>query len=183
MKRLSWEIRHVWQAIGRPGWLGLALLFACALGWWLVVIPLRHDTRTLTESFASSERRLALRSTDNAPARSTPQEQLVVFQRRFPSDKGIANSLARLQAAATEQGIRLDHAEFRLIGDAGQALQRYTIATPVKADYKALRQFSRDALLQLPGLAIEEISLRRNDPKSAVIDAQLRFVLFVTKSN
>jgi hypothetical protein len=38
-------------------------------------------------------------------------------------------------------------------------------------------------MLELPGLAIEEVSLRRGDPKSPTLDARLRFVLFLSRAD
>lgn len=183
MMRLRWQIQHLSRSIGLPGWVGVALLLACAIGWWLAAAPLRDDTDRLVVAGATIERRLAPGATATTSPPSTPRQQLAEFQRRFTGDKGIATALGRLQAAAQRQGIHLDHAEFKLASDASQPLQRYTIVLPVKADYPALRQFTRDALLALPGLAIEEVSLRRNDPKSTALEAQLRLVLFLVKAN
>ena len=33
----------------------------------------------------------------------------------------------------------------------------------------------------MPALALDEVNLRRSDPNSPLLDAQLRFVLFLTK--
>lgn len=183
MKRLRWQLEHLSRDIGLPGWVGVALLLACALGWWLAAAPLRDVVETLGATSAASERRLASLANAATALPSTPRQQLAEFQRRFIGETRIATSLARLQAAAKRQGVQLDQAEFRFASEASEPLLRYTIVLPVKADYRALRRFTREALLELPGLAIEEVSLRRGDPKSAVLEAQLRFVLFVTKAN
>ncbi len=112
---------------------------------------------------------------------ATPQQQLAAFEQRFADERSMAPSLARLQAAAQRRGFTLDQAEFKLANEATEPLLRYTIGLPVKADYRALRRFSRDALRDLPGLALDEVSLRRSDPKSPQLEAQLRFVLFLAK--
>jgi hypothetical protein len=57
----------------------------------------------------------------------------------------------------------------------------YAILLPVTADYASLRAFIVDALRELPGLALEEMSLRREDSKSLQLDARLRFVLFLRR--
>lgn len=183
MRRLRWKIGNLSRSIGLPGVAGVSLLLACALGWWLAAAPLRDDTEQLTKASATLERSLALRRTATNSPPSTPQRQLVEFQRRFRGDRSIATSLRQLQAAAKRQGLQLDQAEFRWASDAVEPLQRYTMVLPVKAEYGALRRFIRDALLELPGLAIEEVSLRRNDPKSGTLEAQLRFVLFLAKTD
>jgi hypothetical protein len=112
---------------------------------------------------------------------ATPQQQLAAFEQRFGGERTIGPSLARLQAAAQRRGFTLDQAEFKLASELAEPLARYSIQLPIKADYRALRRFSRDALRELPGLALDEVSLRRSDPKSPLLDAQLRFVLFLAK--
>ena len=112
----------------------------------------------------------------------SPQQQLAEFERRFSGEKSITAALGRLHAAARRQGVQLDQAEFKFASDAREPLSRYTVVLPVKADYRALRRFTHDAVQELPGLAMEEVNLRRSDPKSPVLEAQLRFVLFLTKA-
>lgn len=183
MKRLRWQLRQLAQAMGLPGWVGLALLFACALGWVLAAGPLGAEADRLERNSAEFERRLGARANAAPVLPSTPQQQLAEFRGRFSGERRIAASVGRLQAAAKRQGVQLDQAEFRFASEAGEPLLRYTIVLPVKADYRALRRFVREALHELPGLAIEEVNLRRNDPKSATLEAQLRFVLFVNKAD
>lgn len=183
MKRLHWELQRLWRAIGLAGWVGVALLFACSVAWRVALLPLRADTDRLRAERAAIESRLASSTSATTSQLSTPQQQLEAFGRRFTGAKGIAASLVRLQASAGRQGVHLDQAEFKFASDVGEPLLRYTIVLPVKADYLALRRFTRDALLELPGLAIEEVNLRRSDPKSATLEAQLRFVLFLSRSD
>jgi hypothetical protein len=76
---------------------------------------------------------------------------------------------------------RCDRACKSTTAEATESLARYTIVLPVKTDYAALRRFTRDVLRELPGLAMEEVSLRRSDAKSPLLDAQLRLVLYVVK--
>ena len=116
-----------------------------------------------------------------APVAATPQQQLLAFRQRFPGEQGIAPTLASLQASAQRHGLQLNRAEFRFTREPDEPLARYAITLPVQADYRALRRFTREALRELPGLAMEEVNLRRSDPKSPLLDAQLRFVLFVVQ--
>jgi hypothetical protein len=181
MKRLLWQLQHLSQAVGLPGWVGVALLAACGLGWGLSDVPLKGETARLDAISDSLERSLAARAGVAITQPLTPTQQLAEFQRRFVGEKQLAGALRRLQAAAKRQGVQIEQAEFRLASDVGEPLMRYTIVLPVKADYRALRRFTREALLALPGLAIEEVNLRRNDAKATALEAQLRFVLFMTK--
>ena len=181
MKRLRWELMNGLRGIGLPGWVALGLALLCAAGWWGVAAPMSEDAGRLDARSAALERRLSERGAADAPKGLTAQQQLAEFERRFSDEKSLNTSLARLHAAAKRQGVQLAQAEFKLTSEAREPLARYTMVLPVKADYRALRRFTRDALHELPGLAMEEVNLRRGDAKSTVLDSQLRFVLFVTK--
>ena len=182
MNRLRWELARVATGLGLPGAAALALLVAAAAVWLALVMPARDDTERLRNERARIERRLK----DAAGAQATgPQgvrEQLAEFRSRFGDEKGMSGALATLHTVARRHGLQLDQAEFKLSGDARDPLSRYAIVLPVKADYRALRRFTQDALRALPGLALEEVNLRRGDARAAQVEAQLRFVLFVNRS-
>lgn len=179
--RLRWQSAQALRGIGLPGWVALVLGVACAVGAWGLVEPLHTEAQRLDADSDALRLRAAANPVSTAAIDATPQQQLATFEQRFPGERGIAPSLARLQAAARRQGVVLDQAEFKFVSEPAELLARYSIILPVKADYRALRRFTRDALRELPGLAIEEVNLRRSDAKSALLEAQLRFVLFVTK--
>ena len=181
LTRARWQSAQWLRAIGLPGWTGLALGLACAIAAVGLTEPLRADAQRLgTDSDLLAQRAVA-GALSTATADATPQQQLAAFEQRFAGDRAIAPSLAQLQAAAQRRGFVLDQAEFKLASDPSEPLARYAIVLPIKADYRALRRFTHDALQQMPGLALDEVNLRRSDPKSPLLEAQLRFVLFLTK--
>lgn len=179
LTRARWQCWQGLRAVGLSGGVALALALLCALGSWRVVEPLRSEAARLDAESAALERRWAARSAANERAPATPQQQLAAFDQRFPNEQGIAPALRLLQSAARRHHVALDQAEFRFSREPTELLARYAILLPIKADYRALRRFTRDALRELPGLALEEVNLRRSDPKSPLLEAQMRFVLFV----
>jgi len=181
LRRFAWQAQQSLRAVGLPGWVAIGLLLSCAIGWWGVLRPMQLDTLQLDADSTRLERQIAERNASNAAPDVTPEQQLAAFSERFVDEKGIAPSLGRLYAGAKKQGVQLAQAEFKLASDATEPLARYTILLPIKADYASLRLFIRTALRDLPGLALEEVNLRRADPKAPVLEAQVRFVLFVNK--
>jgi Tfp pilus assembly protein PilO len=144
--------------------------------------PMSRETARLVADSQKIELRLAAAATA-APVDATPRQQLEAFAKHFPGEKSIASALARLHALAKKRGVRIEQAEFKLSNEAGEPLARYTVVLPVKAEYRALRHFGRDAMRELPGLAIEEVSLRRGDAKQPLLESQLRLVLFLNKAS
>lgn len=179
VKRLRWELTQAARQAGPPGGAAIALLLVCAAAWWGLVVPAMDETARLEAATAALARPAESQGRARAAAEATPARQLAAFQQRFPDTQGIAAALARLQAAAKRRGLQLDEAEFKLSRQAGEPLSRYAIVLPVQAEYRTLRRFTRDVLYELPGLALEEMSLRRSDPRATRLEAQLRFVLFV----
>lgn len=179
LMRARWQLAQGLRGIGLPGWVGLAGGLACVVALWGLIEPLRAEAQRLdTDSHLLAERA----ATRPSPyAEPTPQQRLLAFEQRFADDRTIAPTLARLQAAAQRRGFRLEQAEFKLTSEPAEPLARYSILLPVKADYRALRRFSNDVLRELPALALDEVSLRRSDPGSPQLEAQLRFVLFLAK--
>lgn len=181
LNRLRWQGAQMLRGIGLPGWVGLALALGCTLGFLGLIQPMQREAQRLEADNDALSQRAAAQAAAAPEVTATPQQQLAAFEQRFAGERSIAPSLARLQAAAQRRGFTLDQAEFKLANEATEPLLRYTIGLPVKADYRALRRFSRDALRDLPGLALDEVSLRRSDPTSPQLEAQLRFVLFLAK--
>jgi hypothetical protein len=174
---LRWHAAQAARSIGPAGWLGVGLLVACALAAALVTAPLAADARRLAEDVDATRQRAA--AARDTPPPASPREQLETFARRFAGEKDMAPSIARLQSLAKRRGVQLEQAEFRLVSEPTEPLSRYVIVLPVKADYRALRLFCRDALRELPALSLEEVNVRRADAKVPLLEAQLRLVLFI----
>ena len=180
MRRFAWQAQRLLRAIGLPGWVALTVLALCGAGWLAVTAPLQAETARLTTETVQLEQ-LSAKWRSAVLIDTSPAQQMAQFLARFPEAKGITPALTRLHAAARRQGVQIEQAEFRFSNEAGEPLLRYLIVLPVKSDYRALRGFVREALRELPALALEEVNLRRSDVKAAALDAQLRFVLFVKR--
>jgi Tfp pilus assembly protein PilO len=181
MNRHLWNLNRLWRGAGLPGWVAVALLGVCVAMVLGGIAQQRAETHRLLEDSAALEQRIAANVDHPAPVQTTPQQQLAVFLKRFPSEAEMAGAVGSLNAAAKRQGVHLNQAELKFSIEPSGLLARYSIVLPVKADYRALRGFIREAMRELPGLAMEELNLRRSDAKSTVLEAQLRFVLFVAK--
>lgn len=182
-RALRWEGARLVSELGLPGAAAAALGAAVLAVWWGGIVPAHSTADQLRAEHAWLERRASqAASAASVAAPLGMREQLAEFRSRFGDEKSLSAALGRLHGAARRHGVQLEQAEFKLSSEAREPLSRYTIVLPVKAEYKALRRFTHDALRDLPGLALEEVSLRRSDARSPVLDAQVRFVLFVTKA-
>ena len=177
--RVRWAGLQATAALGLPGAIAAALLAAAAVLHWGATVEAVAAARALDAESALLQHRLAHPAT--APRELSTQEQLAAFEHRFDSDAQIVAALANLQGTARQAGVRLEQAEFKLTREPTEPLARYVIQLALKTDYRSLRRFTRDALRALPGLALEDVTLRRTDARSTQLEAQLRLVLFLRK--
>lgn len=180
LSRLRWEALGRVERLGWPGVLGVLLALACAIGWLTWVAPQARDTERLRDDNARMQADQARRATQTPAAAAVALEDpFASFGARFPNERGIATVLTRMHAAALRHGLQMPQAEFRLSQVAGDPLARYAIVLPLRADYRSLRSFVDEVLREVPGMALEEISLRRDDAQAHALESRLRFVLFV----
>jgi hypothetical protein len=179
LKRWRWWARRMAERAGPAGVAAAVLVVATLAAWVAPAVTIAAQARALSLDNAALQRRARASALDASGPAPTSEGRLVQFEGRFPDRRTLGASYVRLWNLARRHGVALRQAEFKLADGGEDAFQRYAIVLPVKADYASLRAFIGDALADLPGLALEEVSLRREDAKSLQLDARLRFVLFV----
>lgn len=182
MSSWTWRARRLAERAGPAGVGAAALCVLAALAWAGPGLAMSRESRALTRDNERLRRQAAAPSRA-ASAPLSSERQLDAFEARFPDQQALGASYARLWDVARRHGVALKQAEFRLGDASGDEFQRYAILLPVKADYASLRAFLADALGALPSLALEDMSLKREDAKSLQLDVRLDFVLFVRRGN
>lgn len=180
MNRLRWQLGQALRAGGLPAWAALGVLVATALAWWLSVRPALMQVESLRQQNVELLRKSA-QPRGPGPATTSLEAELAAFENRFESERGIGTALGRLHAAAQRHGVEFEAGVFRLEAPSDRVLARYVMDWPVQADYRALRRFLADALREQPALALEAVSLQRDDPAQPRVTARLRWVLFVSR--
>lgn len=168
-------------ALANPDWLLLAgsLLVLLAALTQLLVLPAREA------AVVAGERHLAQleRSTRRLQiSRQSPAEQgSPHWLERFPGEAGLPGELGRLLGLAEDGGLQLSTGEYRLLAGQEKLLDRYVVSLPVRGDYRQIRRFLEALRSEFPGLAIEDVSLRRDSIGAAEIEGQLRLAIFVRR--
>lgn len=180
--RWRWSAQRLAERAGPAGVSAAMLTVVALLSWGVLGRVLANEAGTLAAENARLERRPAAEAHARG-APSTPEQRLRSFESSFPGQDALGISYARLWQVASRHGVALRQAEFKLGDVAQEEFQRYTMQLPVTADYASLRSFIVDALAELPSLALEDMSLRREDSKSLRLEARLSFVLFVRRGS
>lgn len=180
MTAWRWHAQRLAAALGLPGLVAVVLALLAAVAWLAAVAPLQAQIRDADAQLALLARRV--RSHAHAPSGpAQPLQDLAMFEQGLQDGRHLGAALARIHDAALHHGLRLEQGEFKLVSQGDDPVARYVMVLPVKAEYRDLRRFTSEVLRQLPSLALEEVSLQRPEPSAQVLDARLRFVLFLAK--
>lgn len=170
-------------ALANPNWLlllaGLLVLLAAVLH--MLLLPGREA------AIEAGERRLAQleRSTRRLQVerQSEPAQRRSELIDRFFDDSRLSGEVGRLFAVAETVGLQLSAGEYRWVPGKEKLLDRYVINLPLQGSYGDIRQFLIRLREDFPNLAIEDVSLRRDNIGIAEMAAQLRLVLFVRRAD
>lgn len=110
-----------------------------------------------------------------------PHHQLSTFCQKFPLRKNMVDLMRQFYDAANEHSLLLYQGNYRLIEGEGidSPLIRYEIIFPVKGSYSAVRGFISEALIQLPTLSLDGITLARANANESMVEAELRMTLYM----
>lgn len=172
--------RHWRRFSGALGPVGLASLglIAGAIAFHLAVEqPLQARRQALERQLAP----LAARSAAETPAPADASAGLARFYQFFDTGKDAPTQLAHLYAIGRTAGVDLRAAEYR-VQRAGPRLVRYEIVLPLTAGYAQIRTFLRNALVEIPVLSLDRISIRRERSADGSVQADVRLTLHLVPS-
>lgn len=169
---------HLAFLLHRHGWpAALGLLFM-ALVW-----PMAHfgadntraEARALQQAQVAERERLARRP-DPQVDQATRQAE---FEAGLPLAAGALQALRHIHRSAAEHDVVLSTGEYRLVDESGGRLQRYQITLPANGTYPDLRAWMADVLNELPTMALDELSLKRNAVGESQVQARVRWSFYL----
>lgn len=160
------------RRLGAWGGAGLAMLAVATMGMLFSVLPAIHERDVLQAQLATEQGRgkLALPS-----AVTTPRS----FLSKLPGRPELPAILATVVAQAQAAHLELHEGNYELIEGKGGTGQRYRMTLPVTGRYVDVRKFVDGTLAAVPAAALDSISLSRDDINSAVVVADLRFLVYL----
>jgi hypothetical protein len=165
-------------ALGLPATVGGLLLAAGIAFHALALRPLEQRHALLLDQAQHAAKRSARAGRDLLPV-STAQGRLAAFYAFFRGPETITDHLAKLHGLALHAGVEGKVADYRLNEPRSLGLAEYTVAMPVTGSYTQIRSFLETALAQIPVLALEHVSMRRQEANEALVQADVRFTVFL----
>ena len=168
----AWLERH----LGVAGVAGAALLAACAAFFYAGLLPAQAQRDRLHAQIADTG---AARGQGGGEGAQFADEALVGFYGNLATRHEASAALRALFDAAAAESLSLERGEYRVVRDPSSRLVRYQIVLPVHGSYVAIRRFVVRAVNEVPGLALEQLDLRRETAASRTIDARVQLTLFL----
>ncbi|MCV2367312.1 hypothetical protein [Roseateles oligotrophus] len=164
-------LRKLLAQLGWPGGMA-ALLSLLALLVVLWFLPAQERALERQREDMSAQRQ-GLKQQQQRREKQSPQR----FVNSFPQDSERQARTAALLALASELGLPWPRSEFRYAAEPGLGLAQYRIAMNVNGNYGQIRRYVGEALRLDPALSLELIKLRRLQPSSPELAAELSWVL------
>jgi len=110
---------------------------------------------------------------------TSASERLAQFQAALGTRANLDQHMRKVYETARKRNLDLEVGEYRLVTDVAGGFQRYQIELPIDGPFSGIQSFSQQVLLQLPFAALESMTFQRESIDAPVVEAQLRFVLFL----
>jgi hypothetical protein len=176
LRHLLWALRQWVRQPGWAGWLALALGLVCYGFAALIWQPQQQKLRQLSQAPPPVANPVARQPQTAKPDNAS---QLVQFYQSFPALEQLPDAMGQLYGLASSQNLVLEQGQYHLISDKHSHLLRYEIVLPVKGPYPQIRQFLKQAMQKLPGLALDGISLSRKKIDEPGVEAELHLSLYL----
>jgi hypothetical protein len=163
------------EQLGPMGLASLGLLAAGALFTVFLLNPLQEKNLRLESSVA--------RYAGRAVQPGVASGKLESFYAYLERTEAPTDWLAKLYGIGKATGVELQSATYRTpTGETGAArIQRYEIVLPVSGSYLQLRDFLRRALVEIPVLSLDQLTLKRESRNDGNVQAELKMTLHMAK--
>jgi|SRR5450830_143720 len=171
-------LRYRMRRLGWQGLVGILLIFASLLFLLIVAIPKSHQLQQLQIEMVTlkANPRPNLKNGSNHAQFDVVQK----FYDFLPLQNEVNNQIIAILHVATNVGLVVDKVEYVQPLTASPLIQ-YQIKLPLKGSYIQIRQFISQVLNASPSMALNDLSLRREDLATELVEAQIQFNLYMQK--
>lgn len=159
---------------GVPGALGVLLLVAAALGGYAAGMD--NDRRVA--ALAEEQGRMERNASAPAPG-SDDRARVAAFFDRFPPIAALPDSLRRLNEHGAAHGISVRRTDYLSSVVAGTPLTLVSLTIPVEADAAALYVWLGALMREMPEIALESVSFKRDTSDAETVEADIRLQLYL----
>ena len=173
MNILMWHAHQWARRLGRTGIAGLLMIAAAVLIQFARTVPLQAETAAL------DTRLLSLQAATKQGVVQPVSVPASGFTDRLPPSTAASAVIGQLEQLAHAHGIQLLRGQYAQTPVAGTSLLRWQLSLPIEAEYSNIMAFIAASLQAQPTLALDELKLKRDTINTSVLDADVRFNLYL----
>lgn len=176
--RWRWQPRRWLGRIGWPGVVAVGVLTVCAAFYYSTLRPIQARLDAAQQTTISLHEKI--RQAEAAEKGGRPlADELTSYYRLFPKEKDLPDTLGKIFAFAKDQGLSLEHGEYRASPDKSGKLLRYQMTLPVKGEYPQIRKFIAGLAAEVPAVGLEQIQFERQKVSDRTVEAKIKLVLYL----
>jgi len=175
-ERLFGIARAALMEFGSLGIVGIGIFIMCIVFYFSALSPGEDKLQVLREK-ADQLGKSGIKLGGSVDAGKDPSEQLAIFYRAFPTRKSVSAALEMIYVAASEEGLRLDQADYKASNMNSGKLTRYQVTMPIRGGYSNIHKFLVRVLREVPTASLEHVLFERKKINDAAVDATVTLVL------
>lgn len=179
MSPLEQQLRWWSEQLGWAGLSALALVFYSLLLYIFAIAPTQQQQLKLEQEIVIAQKRSQSQEAQTQAQDASENSLHEHFYNNFPHKIDISKALDTLFAAARASDLILQRGEYKLKRDPQTPVLRYEIELPLHGSYPAIQRFTYQALKNLPTLALDEISFKREMANDTLVQAKIHFTLYL----
>ncbi|WP_035372813.1 hypothetical protein [Pseudoduganella violaceinigra] len=106
-------------------------------------------------------------------------ENLAHFYAALGEKRHAEQQVKQLFDIAAKTGLALEQGDYKFGQDKASGVASYQVTLPVKGAYQNIWQFSLQALVAIPFAALDDVAFRREAIAEPVVEARVRFTLYL----
>jgi hypothetical protein len=166
-------LQHLQYRLARVGAAGLAGaggLIAAALVLAAIVLPQLSSISRLDAQIATVQ---------HGGAAPRPLQGIARLVSSLPTRQQVPLIVGQVLEQAQKAGVSLDTGRYSYSSPKAGQLGRYELEFPVKAAYPNIRDFIDRTLIAVPAAGLDKLRVERKAVGDTVVNAEVRFVVFV----
>ncbi len=169
------SLQRLADRLGLPGVIGIGLVLFSLMYSVTASLPARDRVATLEREVAGAQQR----PQQEAARGNDIESELTAFYGFFADSSSVPDALGRLNDAVARSGLTLEAAEYRLAREGTLRLTRYEVTLPLRGTYAQVRNFVSLLLDEMPQVALDDVTVKRESVSAPAIEARLRLSIYL----
>lgn len=166
----QWRAMRIYERLSKIALLMIVLLLLYLLWFVLAYLPLKQTVA-----------RMQMQAKTEQPTPViTPTDSLQVFQSQLPNIASRASKVDQLMQLMAQEGLQVDEVRYQTDADVA-SYSRYHVKFNTQTTYPKVHRLLNTVLIEMPFVALDKFTLRREDVLDETIDVEMSFYFYFKK--